>query len=573
MVRVLSKIRRLLIDSGLVSEQQWSSAVDAAGGPLESLLARGSVAEGDLLELLGKSSGVPPVDLHRVSPDEEALASLPQEVCEEHGILPLARSGRILTIAVSDPFDVLLMDDLRHRTNCEIRKVLSHPALIRSLSESLFQGARQQVDELLDEMEADSLSLDLNVREDSQELADSQVDGDDAPAVKLVNLILLQALREQASDIHVEPGESQLRVRIRVDGRMRVLMTPPKAYQAALISRLKILSQLDIAEHFKPQDGKFQIRHEGRNIDFRVSMLPVVNGEKAVLRILDAGAMSMELDAMGYEDCCLDIRRAIHAPHGMLLVTGPTGSGKSTTLYGCVREVATVEANVVTVEDPVEYCMDGVNQVPVNPRRGLTFADALRSILRQDPDIVLVGEIRDRETADIAVKAALTGHLVLSTLHTNDAASTVTRLVDMGVDPFLVSSSLLCVGAQRLARRICQSCRIPIDDPPPERLLAAGFLEQELAGARLFRASEKGCPRCSEGYRGRFPILETLPLDARLKRMVVEGRSVAEIRREAASQGALSLRRVGLLNALRGVTSLEEVLRVTQGEGAGPSPP
>ncbi|MDP6520248.1 MAG: ATPase, T2SS/T4P/T4SS family [Planctomycetota bacterium] len=568
---MLSKIRRLLLDSGLVSEKQWAAASEVPGSQVEALLALGNVAEEDLLALLGGASGVPPVDLHRVSPDAEALATLSREVCEEHGILPLTKNGRSLSIVVSDPFDVLLMDDLRHLTGCEIRKVLSHPALIRSLTESLFQGDRQQVDDLLCEMEADTLNLEVQMREDSADLEDSGACGDDAPAVKLVNLILLQALREQASDIHVEPGEHQLRVRIRVDGRMRVLMTPPKAYQAALISRLKILAQLDIAERFRPQDGKFQIRHEGRSIDFRVSVLPVVGGEKAVLRILDAGAMSMELDAMGFEDCCLaDIRRAIHAPHGMLLVTGPTGSGKSTTLYGCVREVATVEANVVTVEDPVEYRMEGVNQVPVNPQRGLTFADALRSILRQDPDIVLVGEIRDRETADIAVKAALTGHLVLSTLHTNDAASTVTRLVDMGVDPFLVSSSLLCVGAQRLARRICQSCRIPHTDPPPERLLAAGFLEQELDEAQLFRANQEGCPRCTEGYRGRFPILETLALDATLKRMVVEGRSVAEIRSEAAAQGALSLRRVGILNVLRGVTSLEEVLRVTLGDREDP---
>lgn len=495
-------------------------------------------------------------------------------MCEEYGILPLSRNGNILTVVVSDPFDVLLMDDLQHRTGCEIRKVLSHPAMIRSLMKSLFQEDRQKVEDLLDEMAADCGSIDVQVAVAEDDLDARPESGDDAPAVKLVNLILLQALREKASDIHVEPGEHHVRIRIRVDGRMRVLMTPPKALQASLISRLKILAQLDIAERFSPQDGKFQIRHEGRSIDFRVSMLPVVDGEKAVLRILDAGAMSLELDAMGYEESCLtDIRRAIHAPHGMLLITGPTGSGKSTTLYGCVREVSTVEANVVTVEDPVEYRMEGINQVPVNPRRGLTFADALRSILRQDPDIVLVGEIRDRETADIAVKAALTGHLVLSTLHTNDAASTVVRLVDMGVDPFLVSSSLLCVGAQRLARRICPHCRILIKDPPPERLLAAGFREEELAGADLFRAHADGCPRCSGGYSGRFPIMETLPMDAVLKRMVVEGRTVDEIRAEATAQGAISLRRVGLLNALRGVTSLEEVLRVTLGDLERPPSP
>ena len=343
-------------------------------------------------------------------------------------------------------------------------------------------------------------------------------------------------------------------------------MTPPKALLSALTSRLKILAQLDIAERFTPQDGKFQIRYEGRQIDFRLSLLPVVGGEKAVMRILDTGSISLKLDQMGYEERSLQhIEEAIEAPYGMLLITGPTGSGKSTTLYSCVQRVATPEINVTTVEDPVEYRMDGINQVAVNNKRGMTFAGALRSILRQDPDVVLVGEIRDKETADIAIKAALTGHLVLSTLHTNDASSTVTRLVDMGIDPFMVSSSLLCIGAQRLGRKLCDQCKQEIE-LPERQLLKVGFKPEEIGQHQLFGPNPAGCPRCNCGYRGRFAILETLYFDEELRRLVVEGASVDDIKRTAVKNGMISLRRVGLLNAMRGKTSLEEVLRVTMGD-------
>jgi type IV pilus assembly protein PilB len=406
--------------------------------------------------------------------------------------------------------------------------------------------------------------IDLKVQEEQAEIIDaSNVSSDDAPAVKLINLMLLKALKERASDIHIEPGETAVRVRLRVDGALHETMRPPSSMLAALISRLKIMASLDIAERFAPQDGKFQIRYENRKIDFRLSILPVVGGEKAVMRILDTGSMALKLDTLGYEEKALvDIKNAINAPYGMLLLTGPTGSGKSTTLYSCVKEVATPDINVVTVEDPVEYRMDGINQVPVNPKRGLTFAGALRSILRQDPDVVLVGEIRDQETADIAIKAALTGHLVLSTLHTNDAATTITRLVDMGIDPFMVSSSLLCVGAQRLARKLCTSCRVKIELPQKE-LLSVGFLENEVQGLELWGPTPGGCPRCKEGYKGRFAILETLSLNQELKRMIVEGRSAQDIKNVAIREGMLTLRRVGLLNAARGKTSLEEVLRTT----------
>ena len=564
MVRISGKIRRLLVDGGLVSDEEWASARERGGSPVATLLSQGTLAEESLFEVLGAAAGIAPVDLTQVRPDPRAVEVLSKELCQEHGILPLTKNDEVLTIAVSDPFDVLLLDDLRRLSRCQVRTVLSHPAAIKAASEALFDSKGAAMEALLDEVAASGVSSDLDVEvDDHEDLEAVAVQGEDAPAVKLVNMVLLRALKEKASDIHVEPGDKFVRVRFRVDGSLYEVMRPPLAILPALISRLKIMASLDIAERFSPQDGKFQIRYENRKIDFRLSILPVVGGEKAVMRILDTGSMRLSLDSLGYEPRCLaDIKRAANAAYGMMLLTGPTGSGKSTTLYSCVREVATADVNVVTVEDPVEYRMDGVNQVPVNPKRGMTFAGALRSILRQDPDIVLVGEIRDTETADIAIKAALTGHLVLSTLHTNDAATTITRLIDMGIDPFMVSSSLLCIGAQRLARRLCKHCRVRVEVPERE-LLSVGFEEGELEGLELFGPTPDGCPRCKNGYKGRFAILETLYLDGELKRMVVEGRSASELKEAALRNGMLSLRRAGLLNVMRGVSSLEEVLSVT----------
>jgi type IV pilus assembly protein PilB len=457
---------------------------------------------------------------------------------------------------------VLLLDDLKRISKCHVRPVLSHPLAIKNAHESLFENKNEAVNQLLSDVAATDGQIEVAV-EQTEDIEQAATQGEDAPAVKLVNLVILRALKEKASDIHIEPGDSAIRIRYRVDGSLYEVMRPPTSMLPALISRLKILAQLDIAERFAPQDGKFQIRYESRKIDFRLSILPVVGGEKAVMRILDAGAMALKLDSLGYEPKALDdIRRASNAAYGMLLLTGPTGSGKSTTLYSCVREVATPDVNVVTVEDPVEYRMDGINQVPVNPKRGMTFAGALRSILRQDPDIVLVGEIRDTETADIAVKAALTGHLVLSTLHTNDAATTITRLCDMGIDSFMVASSVLCIGAQRLARKLCPACRSRVEVPVKE-LLAVGYLENEVQGIEIWGPNPKGCPKCKDGYKGRFAILETLYLEQELKGMVIQRRSAVEIKTEAIKLGMLTLRRVGLANVARGRTSLEEVLRTT----------
>jgi type IV pilus assembly protein PilB len=567
MAKVSPKIKRLLVAEGLVTLESWESAARGDQDPIKALLGSGELSEGALLEVMGCSAGVPPVDLRRVKPDSSAVESVSAELCRQRSFLPITRNGNVLTIAVSDPFDVLLFDDLKRLTHCHVRTLFAHSDMIASALDEVLDGGKGKVDKLVNDASHDS---ELEVKEEADaETQDiektSDKAGEDAPAVKLANAIVLGALKAKASDIHIEPGEKTARVRYRVDGRLRQIMSPPKSILPALTSRLKILASLDIAERHKPQDGKFRIRFQGRHIDFRLSILPVVGGEKSVIRILDTGSMAMKLETMGYEPKAYeDIKAAIDSPYGMLLVTGPTGSGKSTTLYSCVQAVATPEVNVTTVEDPVEYRMDGIAQVPVNPKRGTTFAGALRSILRQDPDIVLVGEIRDRETADIAVKAALTGHLVLSTLHTNDAAATITRLVDMGIDPFMVSSSLLCVVAQRLGRKLCENCKIKVENPVEGELRAHGFVDEDFKrGFQLFEANREGCPRCSGGYKGRFPIVETMPMTQDLRRMIVEGESKDKLKDRAVAEGMLTLRRVALLNAMRGVTSIQEVLRVT----------
>ena len=564
MVVVSSRIRRLLSDEGLVTAERWGE-VGSTVEALEQLLDSGELDEGALVTAIARTAALAPLELSEITPEKEAVELVGVEVCEEHLILPLCKNGDVLTLVVADPFDVLLFDDLKRRTGCHVRAVFAPAPRVAAALRELRDGGASKVQEMIDSV-GGAADLHAAPEEDEpQDIGIQVAEGEDSPAVKLVNVILLTALREKASDIHIEPADRHVTVRIRVDGRLREAMPPvPRSLLPALTSRLKILASLDIAERYAPQDGKFQIRHEGRGIDFRLSILPVVGGEKSVIRILDAGSLALRLDSMGWEpESLAHVRHTIEQPYGMMLVTGPTGSGKSTTLYSCVQAVASPDVNVTTVEDPVEYRMDGINQVPVNPKRGLSFAGALRSILRQDPDIVLVGEIRDKETADIAVKAALTGHLVLSTLHTNDASSTITRLVDMGIDPFMVSSSLLLICAQRLGRRLCKHCRTPVESPPHERLLEVGFREGDFEDLQLFTANPRGCSRCNAGYRGRFPVLETLPITPRLRRMVVESASADELKAQAIDEGLLTLRRVGVLNAMRGVTSVEEVLRIT----------
>ncbi len=531
------------------------------------LVQDGFISEEELLLTLAEETNLPPIDVQKVVPEESVMQLLPENLANYYQVVPIAKVGNILTLAVSNPFDILKLDDIQIVTGCNIRPVLSTDVSIKEAIPEIYNRGNKVVQDLLDNMS----DPELEIKESKEDVEDLQIEDFEssegqAPVVKLVNLIIFQAIKTKASDIHIEPMEKLVRVRYRIDGVCQEAIRPPKKMQNAIVSRIKIMSGLDIAERRKPQDGKFQLRIEGRQIDFRVSTLPTIHGEKVVLRVLDSGNLSLNLESLGFEEKALeDIRRAIHQPYGMLLVTGPTGSGKSTTLYSALREVLSATDNIVTVEDPVEYQLEGVNQVQVNVKRGLTFAGALRSILRQDPDTILLGEIRDQETVEIAVKAALTGHLVFSTLHTNDAPSTITRMVDMGVDPFLVASSVQCVAAQRLSRKICPDCRKPSEArPPKKRLLEIGFQESELKELEIFEAV--GCPRCAGGYRGRFALLETMPLDESLRRIIVEGGTALDIRAKAMEQGMINLRRCGILNVIRGKTTIEEILRVTVGD-------
>jgi type IV pilus assembly protein PilB len=566
MVSFNRRIVRILEETGVVEMDALAQAAHVATSgekPVtQHLLEAGVIEEGDLLGLLADRLGVPPIDLRRVKIPEELREIVAPDMAVEAGCLPISKVGNVLTLAVANPFDVVRHDDLRLATGCELRLALSLESVIRQRINDYYHGQEKHLSDILEDVDPELEVGKAKLEEEAIVDVGAAGTGEDAPVIKLVNLIIYNAIKRKASDIHFEPFEKRILVRYRVDGELEQAMEPPKRLQNSIVSRLKIMADLDIAERRRPQDGKFQVRAEGRSIDFRVSTLPTVHGEKVVLRILDGSNLALSLEKLGFEQKALsDFRDAISSPYGMILVTGPTGSGKTTTLYSAVKEIFDPSSNFVTVEDPVEYQMEGLNQVQVNVKSGLTFAAALRSILRQDPDTVMIGEIRDTETIDIAIKAALTGHLVLSTLHTNDASSTISRMVDMGVDPFMVASATLLVSAQRLIRRLCPHCREGYT-AKPERLLHVGFSPAEVDGKpELFRAV--GCGRCSQGYAGRFALLETLPVTEAIKRMIVDGHSAIEIRNKALEEGMISLRRCALFNALRGNTSVEEVLRVT----------
>jgi type IV pilus assembly protein PilB len=568
------RVVRIVADAGIVDEETLDSIVEAAAKENTSvsttLLKRNYLEENELLGLLAARLRVTPINLHDCTLDSEVVRLVPQEVATDHHLVPISKIENTLTLAVSNPFDVVTLDHLRNTTGCELRLVLSLEETIdRSLNRVYNPGAAE-LEAVMGQMDGDK--IEVKKQDDVEELDLEAIakSDDESPVIKFVNLVIYQAIKEKVSDIHVEPFERIVRVRFRQDGVCYEAFTPPKALHNSIVSRVKIMCGLDIAERRRPQDGKFQIRVEGRQVDFRVSVLPTVHGEKVVMRILDGGNLALSLDSLGFETNALeDFRRALVSSYGMILVTGPTGSGKSTTLYSAVKELLNDELNFVTVEDPVEYQVHGVNQVHVSEKRGLTFAAALRSILRQDPDIVMIGEIRDTETINIAIKAALTGHLVLSTLHTNDAPSTITRMIDMGVDPFMVSSATLLVSAQRLARRLCKYCKSPVGDVPKKRLLSIGFSEEQAETGELFKPA--GCPRCKNGYSGRFALLETMPMNEDLKRMIIEGKSSHELKNAAiVEQGMITLRQCAIRNALRGITSIEEVLRVTMPDEVAP---
>src|SRR5437868_5434569 len=560
------RIADVLIDDGLLLPNQLEEAVaiqKSEGGRLLKILTdRQFVTEQDMAFSMGRCLNTPPINLTKVRVPDEIMSLVPRDMAKANKLVPIARLDGKLFVAMADPTNVLAVDDLKRRVQLEIVPMI---ATERSVQEALsgMHGASnisQAIKKVAEEaaQSADAVEVQASKREDI-DLDRLAHDSEDAPVIKIVNLILAQAVKEKASDIHIEPFQNTLKLRYRIDGELLPAESPPKALQLAITSRIKILAGLNIAERRLPQDGRFRIRVMGKDVDLRISILPTAHGEKIVIRILDKSALSGGIDQLGMDQDTLNkFRKAIDAPHGMILVTGPTGSGKTTTLYSVLHEMNNPEYNIVTVEDPIEYEMAGINQVAVRSDIGLDFASALRSILRQDPDIVMVGEIRDNETADIAVKAALTGHQVLSTLHTNDAAGAITRLDDMGIEPFLISSSILLTCAQRLVRRVCPNCREEFQ-PEPE-LLAKLEIQDE--GTTFYQGA--GCDRCKRrGYMGRAAIIEVLPVSETIRRLIIKRASAAVIKNQAVSEGMKTLRMVGIDKAREGVTTLEEILRVT----------
>ncbi len=551
---ILEKAGRL---DGPAGEALMAESISQKRPFTEVLVKKGIATEQELIALIAKAANIPPIDLSKLVVNKEVLESVPEDVAREYCIFPVDRIGNIITVAVANPFDVLKLDDIRIITGCQLRTVVSTAEEIEKIRGKGYQRESESVDGILGSYNASDVELkEADAEEDTTDL--SAISDEDSPIVKLVNKMILDACNTGASDIHIEPFEKKVIVRYRKDGCLAEAMILPKRMQNNITSRIKIMSKLDIAEKRRPQDGKFQMKIGNKAIDFRVSILPVVWGEKTVFRVLDSSNLALDIKSLGFEPRSMeDYLWACAQPYGMILVTGPTGSGKSTTLYSAVRHIAAPDINLVTVEDPVEYQLDGINQVPVNVKAGMTFSAALRSILRQDPDVVLLGEIRDQETLEIAIKAALTGHLVLSTLHTNDAPSTITRMIDMGMDPFVVSSSTLLICAQRLGRRLCLNCKKRVEIGK-DALIRLGYTEADLAQP-MELYEPVGCPRCNKGYKGRFALLETMRMTEGIKRMIVDRAHIGEIKKLALSEGMLTLRRCGLMNAMRGKTSLQEI--------------
>lgn len=557
----MKQLGEILLEEGLVDEAQLMHALDVQverGSSLGRVLVElGILSEEDLVRALAQQVGLDYVDLDEHPVDRAAVRLIPGALCRRYNILPVGIIDGSILLAMADPGNVMALDDVRTMARMPVRPaVAAHDVLARAIDR--FVRADGEIEDLQNVMEEEEAAASPDL--DLSNLGN--VADDDAPIVRYVNLVVTQAITDRASDIHIEPGEHALRVRYRIDGVLHEMQSSPKHLQQAVISRVKILSDLDIAERRKPQDGRMSVTHNGKKIDLRVATLPTVWGEKIVMRILDNSTARLDLRDLSFSDSNFEIyQESYKKPYGMILVTGPTGSGKSTTLYATLNAVSKPEINVITVEDPVEYRLEGINQVQVNPKAGLTFASALRSILRSDPDVVLLGEIRDHETAQIAIEAALTGHLVLSTLHTNDAPSAVTRLVEMGIEPFLVGSALDCVVAQRLARKLCGKCKEQYE-PSDEELLSARFpwMPGETRPL-LWRAV--GCSACSRtGYRGRLALHEVMPVGEVIERHAVAGSSSADIGQSARAEGMKSLREDGWEKVVEGRTSIEEILRV-----------
>jgi type IV pilus assembly protein PilB len=558
----------ILLRDGLLSREQLAQALveqKASKHRLGYILVKlGLVQELEITKILARQYRMPAVDLSRFDVDPKILKLVPSDMAAKGVVLPLKREGRTLTVAMADPSDLGLLEDLKFITRFDLFPVIAGEYTLRALIEKHYQSGnnQQELENLLKDMEA--AGEDLEVVEEQEEETVTQAQLEDAPVVKLINGLLIEAVKRGASDIHIEPFEHEIRVRYRIDGALLEIMRPPLRMKAALTSRIKILSQLNIAERRVPQDGRLKLKMGSRVIDFRVSTLPVLYGEKIVMRILDKGNLTLDLTKFGFEPKAeKDLMRNILNPYGMVLVTGPTGSGKTTTLYSALSRVNTPEVNIMTAEDPVEYNLMGINQVLVRSEIGLTFAAALKAFLRQDPNIIMIGEIRDLETGGIAIKAALTGHLVLSTLHTNDAASTITRMIDMGIEAFNVASAVNLVVAQRLVRRICKDCKTS-HKYADEQLSSLGTDLENLRTIPFMKGS--GCDTCSgTGYKGRAGLYEVMALTPELRRLILRGASVSEMQEQAVVDGMLTLRMDGMKKIERGVTTLEEVVKETAG--------
>lgn len=556
------RIAQKLLESSLISQDQLARALESqqsGGGTLSyNLVKTGAISEMAFAEFMGQVYNVPAVDLDAVPIEPSAVDLIPSDVATKFQVVPLKREGRTLTVAMANPDNIFAIDDIKFITGFDVRPVVATETAIKRCIDRLYDSA-DSLATIMGEIEDDFEVLEDTA--DDSEAAAAAAAAADAPVVKLVNSLISDAVGRGASDIHIEPYEKSLRVRFRIDGMLHEMMSPPFKMKNAITSRLKIMAELDIAEKRVPQDGRIKVRMHGKPIDLRVSSLPTIFGEKVVMRILDQSNLQIDLQKLGFHPTALArFLNAIESPYGMVLVTGPTGSGKSTTLYSALSKINKTHSNIMTAEDPVEYNLQGINQVNVHDDIGLSFSAALKAFLRQDPNIIMVGEIRDLDTAGIATKAALTGHLVLSTLHTNDAASSINRLVDMGIEPFLVSSSVLLIIAQRLVRRLCDKCRQPTT-MHPEVLRELGILENpdEL---RLYEP--KGCPACNDtGYKGRVGLYEVMEISPTIKEMIVDRASNSEIKVQAEKEGMLTLRQDGIWKFKEGRTSLEEVLRET----------
>src|SRR5438067_6333099 len=588
------RIGELLLKEKLITAEQLQQALGqqkSNGGKLGyNLVKMGFVKDEQITALLSKQYGVPAINLAGFKIDLTIIKLVPTETARKHQILPLSRSGSTLTIAMTDPTNVFAMDDIKFMTGYTVEPVVASEVAITDAIEKYYPSGKagaggkggkagdkpatgstlEMASRGLEELQA-SLGGDadgVEVLEELQEISAEALakQGEDAPVVRLCNVVLMSAIQKGASDIHIEPYEKELRVRYRIDGILYNIMAPPMKYRDAIVSRVKIMSKLDIAEKRLPQDGRIKIRYnesgDPKEIDFRVSVLPTLFGEKIVLRLLDKDKLMLDMTRLGFEpESLTKFEAAIARPWGMVLVTGPTGSGKTNTLYSSISKINTPETNIMTAEDPVEFNLAGVNQVQVKENIGLNFAAALRSFLRQDPNIILVGEIRDFETAEIAVKAALTGHLVLSTLHTNDAPSTVNRLMNMGIEPFLVASSVHLICAQRLVRRVCANCKEP-NPMTPEALMQAGFAADDAGSVTPMKGA--GCDRCNNtGYKGRVGLYEVMAVGEELRELILVGASGLELRRKAIDEGMITLRASGLRKVKDGLTSIEEVVRET----------